>query len=372
MRDTALAENLVSHLTDRNAATAVGRSATGLLILLSLWKSSSVKQKIALPSFLCQSPLAAILLAGWEPVFCDIDLKTGNVPLSEWLRVTELGVDAILFVHLFGNVCDASYIVDICKNKKIYFIEDAAQSLGGDWEGRPSGSFGDVSLVSFGHTKLINVGHGGMVLTNDTILAKEIKKFDLINLKNDIEVSLIAKKFKEKYYYARNYLQNDSEMAKYYFKGLLSYYSPLVKSRWKPEKAEVICNQIKTISLLTQKRKQKLEIYQELLRDTPLIPLKMSKGSVPWRAVFRLPSINWKTQNDISEAVRAADVDISNWYIPSHWMMDETEHSVNSMFSTEKLSKEVFQLWLDDDTSLDEINYAAAVLKRKIMELSYE
>lgn len=349
----------------------MGRAAWGLFTLLSIWKRENKLQRIALPSFLCQSPLAAVLLAGWQPEFCDVDPETGNVSDSEWQRVIDSGVHAVLFVHLFGNVGDAGRIADLCRVQDIYFIEDAAQSLGGAWCGRPCGSYGDAAIISFGHTKLIDVGHGGMVLANDPNLANEIRKFEgnySMRAPND---PFVAKQFREMFYAARHLLGHSPKAAREGFKGLMHIYESLVQSTWKPEVSEGVLERLNNLGSAVRARREKNEMYRDMLRDTALIPLNLSPESVPWRAVFRLPGATWAVQEAISEAVRKEGVDISNWYIPSHWLMEEASVSAGALASTERLSKEIFQLWVDDLTDSEKVRHTASVLIGKLDEVGY-
>jgi len=370
INNTVNLERIIAKLTSRAEAIAVGRAAWGLFALLSIWKTADKTQKIALPSFLCQSSLAATLLAGWEPEFCDIDLATGNVSNSEWQRVISLGVDAILFVHLFGNVRDAISISETCKKKGIYFIEDAAQSFGGNWKSKPSGTFGNASIISFGHTKLIDVGQGGMVLTNDSGLANAVRNFK--GYSSPIpSASITTKQFKEMFYKARHQLANFPELARENFKGLIRIYQPLISSLWKPELSEKIILQIDYLDSAVRKRREKNEIFKEALNDTALVPLCMSEGSVPWRSVFKIPGISWLEQERISDAVRMEGVDISNWYIPSHWLMEDLSDSSENLKSTERLSKEIFQLWIDESINEKSIKQAASILTLKLKELGY-
>lgn len=371
VNNTTKLERRVASLTARNEAIAVGRAAWGLFSLLSIWKSANTSQKIALPSFLCQSPLAATLLAGWQPEFCDVDLETGNVSNAEWKRAIDSGVNAVLFVHLFGNVGDADYVSEICRSKGIHFIEDAAQSFGGTWEGQPCGAFGDAAIVSFGHTKLIDVGHGGMVLTNDSKLATEVRSFECNYSARIPDAPAIAKQFRGKFYAARHQLGSAPEDAREDFKGLMRIYEPLITSRWKPEVSEEILVRLNHLDDAVQERREKNEMYIDILRDTALVPLGMSLGSVPWRATFRLPGIGWTEQDAISDAVRAEGVDISNWYIPSHWLMEGDNVPAEKLASTERLSKEIFQLWIDNRTDTEKVKYAASVLISKLNEVGY-
>ena len=365
-------EHRVAELTSRRESVAVGRAVWGLYILLRIWKEKHTKQKIALPSLLCQSPLAATLLAGWEPEFCDVDPETGNVSDTEWRRVIDSGVHAVLFVHLFGNVGDAGRMADVCQSKGIYFIEDAAQSFGGSWGTQPCGSFGDASIVSFGHTKTVDVGHGGMVLTNDPKLANAVRVLSSRSSTPIADKIFVAKQFREMFYAARRQLGNNPEFARECFRGLLGIYEPLIPSSWNPEVSEKILELLNNLDSLVSHRREKFELYQRMLCDTDLVPISMSNGSVPWRAVFRLPGIDWSKQDSISEAVRKDGVDISNWYIPSHWMIMNQVVSTPILKSTEMLSREIFQLWLDDRTDIRCIRRNVGIFTKVLNEVVYE
>lgn len=358
-------ENELATLVGRAVAVAVGRAAWGLYILLSIIKKKYSSNRIAIPSFLCQSPLAAVLMAGWEPVFCDVDINTGNVSVAEWNRVIDLGVDAILFVHMFGNVCDPDEVLAICRQKNIFFIEDAAQSLGGAWKGRLSGSFGDASLVSFGRTKLIDVGGGGMVLTNNPHLAKEIRLFDFMGPAPHPDKDRISQKFIADFYHARHQLASQLGLVANPFAGLIHAYKCLLPSRWNNQLTETIFFKLSKLHTLVNNRREKNYLYQNALKGTKLIPLEFSPESVPWRAVFRLPNIDWLQQSKISIDVREQLVDISNWYIPSNLLMDQNK-LIDELVSTNQLSREIFQLWLDENVDVDKLERAANALSNAI------
>ena len=91
----------------RRFGLEVGRFSTGLFITLKALKKSGAEKayKIAVPSFLCYSPLAAIHSAGWEPIFCDIEKNDGNSNKKNYLEVLKKNdVQALLFVHILGNI----------------------------------------------------------------------------------------------------------------------------------------------------------------------------------------------------------------------------------------------------------------------------
>lgn len=84
-------------------------------------------------------------------------------------------IHALISMHTFGHPSQIDKIVKICTRWGIKYIEDAAESLGSFYKGRHTGTFGEVSILSFNGNKIITTGGGGAVLTNDPVLAKRIK-----------------------------------------------------------------------------------------------------------------------------------------------------------------------------------------------------
>jgi len=85
---------------------------------------------------------------------------------------------AILAVHLFGQSCDMTQIMDIATRHNLKVVEDCAQSHGNSWNGKKSGSFGDVACFSFYPTKGCGAfGDAGCITTNSEELAKKAKVF---------------------------------------------------------------------------------------------------------------------------------------------------------------------------------------------------
>src|SRR5512143_3093724 len=95
---------------DFDAARAVpaARAALGLMALLRCWVGAGNGGRVALPASVCHDVVAAVLGAGCEPFFCDIDIADGNVPEREWGRARAAGASVAIVVHLYGNPADVS------------------------------------------------------------------------------------------------------------------------------------------------------------------------------------------------------------------------------------------------------------------------
>jgi perosamine synthetase len=112
------------------------------------------------------------------PVFADIDERTFNIdPDTIVSRITPR-TRGIIPVHLNGCPAEMDPILEIARQYNLHVVEDAAQAHGGLYRDRLVGTIGDIGCFSFWEDKIITTaGEGGMVITNDSTLAKRAKKF---------------------------------------------------------------------------------------------------------------------------------------------------------------------------------------------------
>ncbi|HEX4997102.1 MAG TPA: DegT/DnrJ/EryC1/StrS family aminotransferase [Terriglobia bacterium] len=113
---------------------------------------------------------------GARPVFVDIDADTFNIAPDQIASRVTPRARAIIPVHLFGRMADMDAITAIARAHELTVIEDAAQAIGAERQGRRAGSIGDMGCFSFYPTKnLGGFGDGGLVTTNDAALAERLK-----------------------------------------------------------------------------------------------------------------------------------------------------------------------------------------------------
>jgi perosamine synthetase len=139
-----------------------------------------VGDEVILPAFTIISCVNQIIRAGAIPVLVDCDPLTWNMDVSSIeLKVTKK-TKAILVAHIYGLPVDMNPVLEVCKKYHLKLIEDAAEAHGQKYFDRPCGSFGDISTFSFYSNKHITTGEGGMVLTDNSLLAERLG--DLRNL----------------------------------------------------------------------------------------------------------------------------------------------------------------------------------------------
>lgn len=126
--------------------------------------------EVIVPSFTWVATANAVVYCGATPVFADVDSRTFNIDVFDVAaRVTER-TRAIIPVHLFGLCADIDGFRAVIPDH-VKIVEDAACAAGAVYRGRSAGSLGDVAAFSFHPRKAMTTGEGGMLTTNDAVIA---------------------------------------------------------------------------------------------------------------------------------------------------------------------------------------------------------
>lgn len=131
--------------------------------------------EVIMPTLTYVATANAVKYTGATPVFADSEPDTWNIDPKKIEILINGKTKAIIPVHLYGHPCDMNPIMDIAKRHDLYVIEDAAEAIGARYRGRMCGSTADISTFSFYGNKTITTGEGGMVVTNNRILAEQIR-----------------------------------------------------------------------------------------------------------------------------------------------------------------------------------------------------
>jgi dTDP-4-amino-4,6-dideoxygalactose transaminase len=133
--------------------------------------------EVIVPSFTFFATASCIWRLGAKIVFVDVDPVTYNVDPALIEQAITPATKAIIPVHLFGQCADMDPIMEIANRHGLKVIEDTAQAIGAEYNGRPAGSIGDIGCTSFYPTKnLGGCGDGGMLTTNDDDIADRLRK----------------------------------------------------------------------------------------------------------------------------------------------------------------------------------------------------
>jgi hypothetical protein len=144
-----------------------GRGSTALYWALRAlaFSKGSTGGEVIIPASNCESVGRAALLAGFSPRFADVDEETGLVTLEGIRARSSPSTSGVMATHLYGATHDLSEIAQWCRDHGVVLIEDAAQALGARFvNGKPVGSYGDMTIFSFNRTKIIVCGGGALVI----------------------------------------------------------------------------------------------------------------------------------------------------------------------------------------------------------------
>ncbi len=133
----------------------------------------------------------SIIYNGGSPIFIDVDLDTmGLSPKAVANFLEEFGdrrddgcynkktgrkISACLPMHTFGFPVHLDELTAVCQQWGIALVEDAAESLGSEYKGKPTGSFGVIGAYSFNGNKIVTSGGGGVIVSNDIKLGQKAK-----------------------------------------------------------------------------------------------------------------------------------------------------------------------------------------------------
>jgi aminotransferase in exopolysaccharide biosynthesis len=183
-------EELMSQITQAKKTTAVVNGTAALQVGLRL---VGVKEndEVITQALTFVATANAIAYNNANPVFLDVDLDTMGLSanavsdfLDEFGELREDGcynkstgrkISACLPMHTFGFPVHLDELLEICNLWKIPLVEDAAESLGSEYKGNPTGSFGEVGAFSFNGNKIVTSGGGGAITTNNIELGERAK-----------------------------------------------------------------------------------------------------------------------------------------------------------------------------------------------------
>jgi perosamine synthetase len=228
--------------------------------------------EIIIPNFTFYGSYSAAILAGLKPILCDVDKENFQIDLASAKKIITPKTKAIMPVHIYGGSVNMSSVLKFSRKNKLKVVEDAAQALGVKYKGKSAGSFGHVSAFSFYADKALTTGEGGLIVTNNKKIYKNlllirnqgrIKSGSFIHNNlgynfrfNDILASvglaqlkkfdLIKKKKLEIYNKFKNNLQDLKEV---------KFFEPIKNSNFIPFRVPIIVTNLKKLMIFLENNK---------------------------------------------------------------------------------------------------------------------
>lgn len=143
-------------LSSGTAAVSMALAAAGI----------GAGDEVIMPCFTFVASFEAVMMLGAIPVLVDID-DTLTLDIEEVKKSISNKTKAIMPVHMCGSMANLQALKTICQDHNLVLIEDACQAIGGTYQGKPLGSYGDIGCFSFDYVKTITCGEGGAVITDN-------------------------------------------------------------------------------------------------------------------------------------------------------------------------------------------------------------
>ncbi len=171
-------KKLAEFLGVRHALLVNSGSSANLLAFMSLTSPllgpRAIRRGDEVITLACGFPttVTPIVQYGAIPVFVDVDLTSFNVDVAQLEKALSSRTRAVMMAHTLGNPFDVAAVKAFCDRHKLWLIEDNCDALGSRYQGKYTGTFGDIGTSSFYPPHHITLGEGGAVYTNDALLKK--------------------------------------------------------------------------------------------------------------------------------------------------------------------------------------------------------
>lgn len=176
---SSLEERVGTYVGSKNAIAVASGSDALLISLMAIGIKPG--DAVITTTYTFFATAGAVSRLNAVPVFVDIDPKTYNIDpqlIEEILHKKSFGqkIKAIIPVHLFGQSAEMNSIMDIARRHNLIVIEDAAQAIGAEYDGKKTGSMGEFGCFSFFPSKNLGAyGDGGLVVTDNDEFAEKLR-----------------------------------------------------------------------------------------------------------------------------------------------------------------------------------------------------
>ncbi len=173
----AFEKELADYLGRKHVILVNSGSSANLLAVTALM-AEDFKEKLSpgdeviTPALTFPTTLAPIVQNGLVPVFLDTEVGTYQMDLNELENAVSDKTRAVFIPQTLGNMGDMDAILAFCEKHNLIFLEDSCDALGSEYNGKKSGTFGDLSTFSFYPAHHITLGEGGAIATDNKRLKK--------------------------------------------------------------------------------------------------------------------------------------------------------------------------------------------------------
>jgi dTDP-4-amino-4,6-dideoxygalactose transaminase len=276
--------------------------------------------EVITPSFNNAADFQAILATGAQPVFCDIDETSLCIDLEKAGELIGPRTKAIIVMDYDCVLCDHERVSEFANRYNLRVFHDAAHSFGSKYQGKPVGSFSDITMFSFDPVKTITCIDGGVLIVRSESEAQRLHEMRLIGMSQPAKVM---------YSNARAWTYDMQALGFRYHMANLH--------------AAIGLAQLAKIERISQSRRSTCRYYNENLSDLSdvIVPVTTFEDITPFLYYIRVPST-------IRDALRAhlaeQGVDTGIHWQPGHWFTLLKECKRGDLSVTDKVGHEVVSL----------------------------
>jgi len=317
--------------------------------------------EILVQAYTCIVVINAINWTSACPVFIDIG-DDFNIDPADLAKKITTKTKILIIQHTFGQPAQLDEILALARQNNLKIIEDCAHSLGATYQGKLSGTFGDIGMFSFGSDKVISCVRGGGLITNNEQLAQKIKSYQ-----KELLPSRISKVLQHLFHYPIFFISKPL-YGLYIGKLLLKLAKKLNiinKIIYQPEKigerinfypaklpnalAEILNNQIDEILTLNQHRKKIAGLYNKLITNN-LIKLPAQTRGDSESVYLRYPLLT-KEPDKLLKFAKKNNIILGDWYnapvTPAQIALAKIGYLAGSCPKAEALARESVNLPTD-------------------------
>ena len=317
---------------------AVSLNSCTAALFLAL-KAHNITGEVILPSFTFSASANAIVTAGAVPRFADIDEETYMLDPKSVEALITRKTEAIMVVHFGGQAGSIKELKELALKHKLLLIEDSAEAIGSEYEGRKTGSFG-VGCFSFFPTKNMTTGEGGMLTTNDKKIAETVALLSAHGIPK---------------------LVNPPHV------GYRSAVMPGYNFRLSNILAALGTVQLKKLDAMNEKRRVAAAKYNKLLSAIPGIVVPVEK--LGRKHVYQMYTVRVakEKRNKFVQKLKDAGIEASVHFNPPVHLQDYyKEIYPTNLPVTEKIAEEIVTLPMYPDIREEDIAYVCDIIRENV------
>ncbi len=322
-------ESQIEEFLNVKHAIACASGSDALVLALRALGLKKGDEVITVP-FTFFATCGAIERVGAKTVFVDIKKETYNMDPDKLEAALTENTKAIIPVHLFGQPAEMDKIMDFAEKHDLYVIEDTAQGIGSLYQGKASGTIGDIGTLSFFPSKNLGaMGDAGMCLTNNDDLAQDLRQ-----------------------------MRVHGENPKYYHKFVG------MNSRMDTVQAAVLSVKLKKLKGWSELRRKNAEYYYRHLNDVDQIQLPQVVEDA--YMIYNQFTIRTDKRDELMQALRDADIGCAIYYPLALHLQECFEYlgyKEGDFPESERASHEVLSIPVFSEITEEQMDYVIKTIK---------